>query len=265
MDISDSTVTEETLGKGEIAYKSNGERIVGTHEEMEMTAESIIDALGYTPADEADISGGVEITSGDPEKDNTVLTIDPNAEDENVYTAEETDGKFDELRNSGSIGWVEGTETVEIVPEITVTIDSNGYAAIGASIPALVAGEVYSVTFNGTTYECVARIWDPGTGQPVILLGNGAIYGDGNLSNGEPFVCDVWEAPDGTTIYLNTNPGEYTVSITQTIESIQYMDDKFIPSTIARQNDLESVYSEVVELRSLVEANMFVDASEVAF
>jgi hypothetical protein len=41
--------------------------------------------------------GTVEITSGNPEKENTVLTLDPSSESVNIYTAEETDAKLEQL------------------------------------------------------------------------------------------------------------------------------------------------------------------------
>lgn len=41
--------------------------------------------------------GTVEITSGNPEKTNTVLTLDPSSESVNIYTAEEIDAKLAQL------------------------------------------------------------------------------------------------------------------------------------------------------------------------
>ena len=41
-----------------------------------------------------DQPSGVEITSSAPEKEGTVLTVNPNAEEINIYTAEEIDAMF---------------------------------------------------------------------------------------------------------------------------------------------------------------------------
>lgn len=46
IDISDSTVTEDTLAKGVVGYGASGERIVGA---AEVTADDVKTALGYTP------------------------------------------------------------------------------------------------------------------------------------------------------------------------------------------------------------------------
>lgn len=45
----------------------------------------------------ANFGGTVEITSGEPTKENTVVTINPNSETTNVYTAEEVDDMFNQL------------------------------------------------------------------------------------------------------------------------------------------------------------------------
>ena len=55
---------------------------------LSYTANEINQKLG-----EVDKFGGtVEITSGEPTKENTVLTIDPSAEEVDMYTATEVDG-----------------------------------------------------------------------------------------------------------------------------------------------------------------------------
>ena len=41
--------------------------------------------------------GTVEVTSGEPEKENTAITINPNPESVNIYTAEEVDSKLAQL------------------------------------------------------------------------------------------------------------------------------------------------------------------------
>lgn len=55
------------------------------------TLMAVIDAIDETKANKDELSGTVEITSGNPEKENTVLTINPGADEVNVYTVEEVD------------------------------------------------------------------------------------------------------------------------------------------------------------------------------
>ena len=55
------------------------------------TSKAVLDALN-------NFGGTVEITNGNPEKENTVLTINPEADEVNVYTVEEVDVKLDEIK-----------------------------------------------------------------------------------------------------------------------------------------------------------------------
>lgn len=43
------------------------------------------------------IGGTIEVTSGEPTKENTVVTISPSSEITNIYTAEEVDAKFEQM------------------------------------------------------------------------------------------------------------------------------------------------------------------------
>ena len=56
-----------------------------------------------------DQPSGVEITSSTPEKEGTVLTVNPNSEKINLYTAEETDAK---LKDLGTVEITSGDPTV---------------------------------------------------------------------------------------------------------------------------------------------------------
>lgn len=49
--------------------------------------------------------GGVEITDGDPTKETTVMTLNPNAPEVNLYTAEEIDAMFDALVNGNEVAY----------------------------------------------------------------------------------------------------------------------------------------------------------------
>ena len=55
--------------------------------EIPTKTSQLIDDVGYA-------TGGVEITSGNPAKSSTVLTLNPNAEEISIYTAEESDDRY---------------------------------------------------------------------------------------------------------------------------------------------------------------------------
>lgn len=48
---------------------------------------------------------GIEITDGEPTKESTVMTLNPNAEEVNLYTAEEIDAKFDAFINAEEVSY----------------------------------------------------------------------------------------------------------------------------------------------------------------
>lgn len=64
--------------------------------------------------------GGVEITSGEPTKESTVMTLDPNAEDIELYTVPEIDEKFDALG-----GGVEITSGEPTKSNTVITLNQN--------------------------------------------------------------------------------------------------------------------------------------------
>lgn len=80
--------------------------------------------------------------------------------------------------------WVEIAET-EILPEATYTIMSTDEpVAVIMSPVTLVAGEAYTVTYNGTAYNCTAFSDEDGVG----VLGNAAALGEHLPSSDAPFV-----------------------------------------------------------------------------
>lgn len=66
---------------------------------------------GYTGTEEefaqkmAEELSGVEITSGEPTKEGTVMTLNPNAEEVRLYTAEEIDAMFDAFINAEEVAY----------------------------------------------------------------------------------------------------------------------------------------------------------------
>lgn len=130
-----------------------------------------------------------------------------------------------------------------LVPEMTVNIsDDGGYQDLSNSVK-LTAGEKYTVILNGITYECVARDFND---EDAVIIGNGAVYGDGIKGNDEPFSCDNYS--DGT-IYLNVAAaGTYTISIcsdeTRTI--VHKLDKKFIdiPDNLVTEEDVINLMDE---------------------
>ena len=102
-----------------------------------------------------------------------------------------------------------------ILPERQPTRDEDGQTFDLSGMASLVAGESYTVNWNGVDYSCVAQMLDT-NGVKVVVLGN---LGDilGGESSGEPFVImstgteSLALALDGST--------DLTISIRQGEES----------------------------------------------
>lgn len=124
-------------------------------------------------------------------------------------------------------------EEINVLINTKVNIPSDGgYALLHNTLPMLIIGDTYIVTLNGTEYECTARV-DPNHNNGA-LLGNGTIYGDGNIGNGEPFAIDSHE---NNTIYLNTeSAGDYTVSISHLGYVIHKIDSKYLNNVMSSIN-----------------------------
>ena len=125
----------------------------------------------------------------------------------------------------------EEEDVVELIPEMKVSItEEDGYIELGY-FTQLVVGQTYLVTLNGIEYKCVGREWNE---ENCVLIGNGTIYGDGDISNNEPFSCDSY---DRGLIYLNTTPGEHTFSLAIYNQTVHTLDKKYLPDDIGGKPD----------------------------
>lgn len=93
-------------GKTAYQYAQDG-GYTGTEEEFALKmAKEIPTKLSDLENDlELEVEGTVEITDGEPTKESTVLTVNPNAEEVHLYTAEEIDAKFDAFINAEEVAY----------------------------------------------------------------------------------------------------------------------------------------------------------------
>ena len=112
--------------------------------------------------------------------------------------------------------------TVEILPE-TVVQFSNGEAAL--ALLNLVAGEVYTVLWGGTAYECTA-MEAYSDGISAVFVGNTLIAG--GEDNGIPFAIGDIPAQGMAACVVVSGDPPAAVGITQTKRELKKMDNKFI-------------------------------------
>lgn len=99
-------ITESELSaKGYLTQHQSLEGYAKTSQIPTKTSQLTNDSDFATNESFNKIGGTVEITSSNPEKENTVLTVNPETIDEiNLYSAEEIDNLIESVRNGGSSG-----------------------------------------------------------------------------------------------------------------------------------------------------------------
>lgn len=93
------------------------------------------------------------------------------------------------------------------------------YYAIPASPLEIVAGQTYTVAWDGTEYECVCIVF-----HSMSIFGNLSIMGIGD-DTGEPF---IYVPSDGGFITLDTS-ASHTISVKTVGEVITPMAPEFLP------------------------------------
>lgn len=139
----------------------------------------------------------------------------------------------------------EGMTTVVFADNVTVETADGRESENPFTMDEIVEGQTYTITWDGTAYECVAYIAE---GPNTPSLGNGELAGVSG-GNGEPFFITVFEG--ATLVFANT--GTHTVSISAVQEGIAKIDEKFIPDTIARKSDLEGIDGGVTSWNDLTD------------
>jgi hypothetical protein len=124
-----------------------------------------------------------------------------------------------------------------VLPKTSISIEEESHDFGPISYGQLIAGQTYHVIINDIEYNCIAREWINGGNDSVVLIGNGTIYGDGNVGNNEPFSFDSYE---NGHICINTDNGDYTISIS-TI-NIHTIDPKYLPDN---ENDALDIVVEM--------------------
>lgn len=130
--------------------------------------------------------------------------------------------------DSGADGYIKNrpfyTEEINSVfaNNTTIKITNEGEPVIDPfSMDAIVKGQVYSVVWDETKYECVAYIAE---GPNTLSIGNGAIAGASG-GNGEPFFITIFD----NILMVFGSKGEHTITISGVTENVKKIDTKYLP------------------------------------
>ena len=128
-------------------------------------------------------------------------------------------------------------DTVEtvLVKESTVSfVNAEGlYMAEFPSTFEATVGVTYTVTWDGTAYECTCVDFDG-----ILAIGNLSIPGVG-LDTGEPFVIVVYNG-NGIGIITADTSASHTFSISGFAQEIVKLDKKYLPENLATKSEVEA-------------------------
>jgi hypothetical protein len=130
--------------------------------------------------------------------------------------------------------WSKISQT-EILSECQLEITENGYFAIENKIEAVV-GRTYIINWNGTSYTCVANVFND-----MLCIGNGKQVGEDDT--GEPFLMGFYpidialQAGFYAIIIPLDGSSTCTISIIEQIENVYKIDNKYLPDEALARPD----------------------------
>ena len=126
-----------------------------------------------------------------------------------------------------------GTVTVMVEQEVKFSSkDDPVYYGRPAEPFDTVEGKTYTVSWDGTEYECVCSVF-----QSVPMLGNLSDAGVGN-DTGEPF---LYSKSDDRGIFATYDTSAiHTISVKTTEETVTPMEEEFLPATALITYDLDT-------------------------
>lgn len=129
------------------------------------------------------------------------------------------------------------TTTLMEEQQVAFTLSNGVYIAQITNAFEIVEGQTYTVSWDGTEYECVGAAF----GEGAYMLGNLSITG-GGADTGEPFIylyTAVGAEALGRFATLDT-AASHTISVKITEETVTPMAEEYLPENIATKSDVES-------------------------
>ena len=125
------------------------------------------------------------------------------------------------------------TESILLSEE---TVDTSDYTYTFVTPFALNIGQTYIVVFDGTTYNCVA-FRDNGNYNRATI--------GGSYSNYSTYPFSIYVKSNGDTCITSEVNSTHTVKVTNVNETVQKLDEKYIPDTFAKSADMEVMINDV--------------------
>ena len=117
------------------------------------------------------------------------------------------------------------TTTIMAEQELAFALTGEGlYTAQLTNALEIVAGQTYTVNWDGTEYECVCSDLNS-----ILVLGNLSVMGEGN-DTGEPFVYSYKSNQVPPAFITHDTSASHTISVKTIAEAITPMAEEFLPA-----------------------------------
>ena len=117
-----------------------------------------------------------------------------------------------------------GTATVMEEQELAFALENGLYSATLTNAFEIIEGQTYTVSWDGTEYECVCFAFNS-----IPMLGNLSIFGMGD-DTGEPFICSYNKNKVESGFVTLDTSANHTISVKTTAEVITPIDEKYLPT-----------------------------------
>ena len=117
-----------------------------------------------------------------------------------------------------------GTVTVMEEQEVAFALENGVYSATLTNAFEIIEGQTYTVSWDGTEYECVCFAINS-----IPMLGNLSIFGTGD-DTGEPFICSYNKNKVESGFATLDTSANHTISVKTTAEVITPIDEKYLPT-----------------------------------
>lgn len=119
-----------------------------------------------------------------------------------------------------------GTATLMEEQELEFALDGGLYAVQITNAFEIVEGQTYTVSWDGTEYECMGSVFNS-----IPILGNLSIMG-GDGDTGEPFIYVYNKSLRAGGFNTNDSSASHTISVKTTAEVITPMAEEFLPANV---------------------------------
>jgi hypothetical protein len=150
-----------------------------------------------------------------------------------------------EFLPEGGVGYT-ADEFVEVFPSTQIyaeSEDNSKMSFINGFCPK--ANKTYKVVIDGKSTIATAReVYNTDAIEPFIILGNWAVVDSTKPSTGEDFVFIALSDSDTTSIfsyYTDFYPNYVTISISELVQVVHKIDSKFLPESVATNDDISAL------------------------